>query len=279
MKDFNLDSVITFFKGISFVQIMRIGLIFLGGIILIRLIQIFFLKIIFRKSNLQSQMMIKKIVNYTGFLLLLIIVLSELGISLTALLGAAGILGLAIGVASQKSLGNIISGFFMVTEKSFEIGDVITVGDKTGIVHSVTLLSVMLKTFDNLLIRIPNETLISTDIINITKFPIRRMDIVVSVGYKSDMDIVLKTLTRIGKENIFCLDDPAPMILITSLADSGIVIKFGVWFDKSQYIETRNSVMSDILNKFRKENILIPFPQITVNYPEQTQNSNSVAKN
>ena len=212
-------------------------------------------------------MLVGKLVNYLGFILVLIVVLSELGISLTALLGAAGILGLAIGVASQKSLGNIISGFFMVTEKSFEIGDVITVGDKTGIVYSVELLSIMLKTFDNLLIRIPNETLISTDIINITRFPIRRMDIVVSVAYKSDLDLVLRTLQKIGEENIFCLDEPAPFLLIKSFDDSGISVKFGVWFDKSQYIDTRNSIMKEIHEGFRKMSIEIPFPQVTVNYP------------
>mgnify|MGYP000176841941 CR=1 FL=1 len=160
-----------------------------------------------------------------------------------------------------------LGGFFIITEKSFEIGDVITVGDKTGVVNSVELLAVMLKTFDNLLIRIPNETMISTDITNITRFPIRRMDIQISVAYHSDLEQVLQILQKIGNENVYCFDEPAPLLLIKSFEDSGIVIKFGIWFDKLQYIETRNSVMRDIINEFRENHIEIPFPQVTLNYP------------
>ena len=269
MQDFNLnmDSIKNFFKNLSYEQLLKVVIIIVAGFIIIRLLRALLMRTVFKRANKQNQMMIRKLINYSGFILLLIIILSELGISLTALLGAAGILGIAFGVASQKSLGNIISGFFMVTEKSFEIGDVITVGDKTGVVHSVELLSIMLKTFDNLLIRIPNETLISTDIINITRFPIRRMDLSVSVSYKSDLNLVMKTLRRIGAENPYCLDEPAPFLMISSFDDSGISLRFGVWFDKTQYIDTRNSIMNTIIEEFRRLNIEIPFPQVTINHP------------
>jgi small-conductance mechanosensitive channel len=187
-----------------------------------------------------------------------------LGLKLSALLGAAGVIGIAVGVASQKSLGNIISGFFMVTEKSFEIGDVITVGDKTGVVYSVELLSIMLKTFDNLLIRIPNETLISTDVVNITRFPIRRMDLFLSVSYDSDLGLVMDVLQKTARNNSHCLDEPNPFILIKSFEDSGISIQYGIWFEKTDYVETRNSIMQDLLGEFRKSGIVIPYPHITV---------------
>lgn len=267
MQELNLGALKDSLSKISYEQVLRIIIIIVAGFVLIKLIRAILIKTVFRKTNEQHKMLTRKLVNYIGFSLLLIVVLSELGISLTALLGAAGVLGIALGVASQKSLGNIISGFFMVTEKSFEIGDVITVGDKTGLVHSVELLSIMLKTFDNLLIRIPNETLISTDIINITRFPIRRMDIVVSVSYRADLEFVLQTLKKIGNENAFCLDEPAPFLMIKSFDDSGISLKFGVWFDKNQYVDTRNSVMQDIITEFRTAGIEIPYPQVTVNYP------------
>ena len=210
MENIDFGRFADFLSNISYDQLLRIAIYLPLGIIIIRLVRLLLVKVVFKKSNKQNQMLVSKLVNYSGFIILLIILLSELGISLTALLGAAGIVGIAVGVASQKSLGNVISGFFMVTEKSFEIGDVITVGDKTGVVHSVELLSIKLKTFDNLLIRIPNETLISTDIINITRFPIRRMDLVLSVGYKSDLDLVLGTLGKIAADNVYCLDEPGP---------------------------------------------------------------------
>ena len=104
-------------------------------------------------------------------------VLSIFDIDLTALLGAAGIAGLTIGVASKNSVGNIISGIFLISEKSFQVGDVVKIKDKTGIVYSIDLLSIKLRTFDNLYVRIPNENIINSDVTTVTRFPIRRMDI------------------------------------------------------------------------------------------------------
>ena len=188
------------FGSIPYELLLEALILLIIGILSVRLIRFLILKLIMKKSALQNQMLMGKLINYTGFFIVLIIILAQLGLKLSALLGAAGIMGIAIGVASQKSLGNIISGFFMVTEKSFEIGDVITVGDKTGIVYSIELLSIMLKTFDNLLIRIPHETLISTNIVNITRFPIRRMDLFLTVDYKTDMGHVTELLGNIARK-------------------------------------------------------------------------------
>ncbi len=264
MENLNFDTIKGFLTNLSYNQIFKIIAFIIAGMIIIRLVRILLVRTFFKHSNRQNQMLMLKLINYTGFLIILIIVLSELGISLTALLGAAGVLGIALGVASQKSLGNIISGFFMVTEKSFEIGDSITVGDKTGTVHSVELLSIKLKTYDNLLIRIPNETLITTDVINITRFPVRRMDLVLSVAYSSDLDQIITILKKVASDNIYCLDEPGPFIMIKSFENSGIELKFGIWFDKNQYVETRNSIMKHILEEFKKAGVEIPYPHVTI---------------
>ena len=146
-------------------------------------------------------------------------VLNRLHINIKTLLGAAGVLGIVLGIASQTSIGNVISGIFIISEKTFEIGDLIRVGDKTGTVYSIDLLSVKLKTLDNLLIRIPNQTMISTEVTNITKFPIRRMDITVSVAYKEDLKKVMDILKTLVKENPLCLDEPEPLIVIQQFGD------------------------------------------------------------
>ena len=114
-------------------------------------------------------------------------VLGELGVKLTALLGAAGIVGIAVGFASQTSVSNIISGLFLISEKPFAIGDVLKVGGTTGIIQSIDLLSIKIRTFDNLFVRIPNEKILSSEVTNITRFPIRRMDIVFQVDYGQDL--------------------------------------------------------------------------------------------
>ncbi len=255
---------INIFGNVDVEQLLKVILIFLAGFFLIRATRFMLNRCFKKNANPQTRMLISKMVDYIGFALLMMIILAELGLKLSTILGAAGILGLAVGVASQKSLGNIISGIFLVTEKSFEIGDVIRVGDQTGVVYSIDLLSIMLKSFDNLLIRIPNETLISSNITNITRFPIRRLDISVTVSYKDDLTHVMETLKAIAGENTNCLDEPAPFILIKDFADSGISVQFGLWFDKSRYVDTKNSVMQDIHRRFREEGIEIPYTHIKI---------------
>lgn len=248
-------------------QILLVVLIFVAGLFTLRLVKFFINKSLQKNANQQTRMLINKVVEYIGISVLHMVILAELGLKLSTLLGAAGILGIAVGVASQKSLGNIISGIFLVTEKSFEIGDVIRVEEKTGVVYSIDLLSIMLKTFDNLLIRIPNETLISTSITNITRFPIRRMDIQILVAYKENLQHVLETLKSISADNTLCLDEPEPFLMIKEFADSGIQIHFGIWFEKSRFVDTKNSLMMDIHNRFREEGIEIPFTHITIVNP------------
>src|SRR5665648_1221603 len=117
----------------------------------------------------QRMMLITRTIVYTGYIGIVLIVIRELDYDITALFGAAGVVGIVIGVASQTSIGNIISGLFLVSEKSFELGDVVRVGDKSGTVYAIDLLSIKVRTFDNLLIRIPHQTVISTELVNITK--------------------------------------------------------------------------------------------------------------
>lgn len=245
-------------------KLIRILIIAGAGTLIINLLKWSLIKVIRKKANPQSKMIMKKIINYTGFAVLALIIFSELGLELSAILGAAGIFGIAIGIASQKSLGNIISGFFIVSENSFEIGDVIRVGDRVGIVHSVELLSIMLRTFDNMLIRIPNEVMISTDFVNITRYPIRRMDIMIQVSYGEDLDLVMEVLKGISNMNVYALDEPEPFIMLKDFADSGINVQFGIWFDKSDYRDAKNTIIKDIINRFREAGITIPYQHITI---------------
>jgi small-conductance mechanosensitive channel len=205
-------------------------------------------------------MIARKAVTYTGFFLVLMAVLGELGVKLTALLGAAGIVGIAVGFASQTSVSNIISGLFLISEKPFAIGDVIKIGSTTGIIQSIDLLSVKIRTFDNTFVRIPNEKILSSEVTNITRFPIRRMDITFQVSYEENLDRVREVLGDIARANPWCLDEPAPVVVLSDFKDSGIDVLFGLWFAKADFLDLKNSIMQDILARFRAEGISIPYP-------------------
>jgi small-conductance mechanosensitive channel len=212
----------------------------------------------------QTTMLIRKAILYGGTVFITISVLYEMGFGLGPLLGAAGVVGIALGFASQTSVSNLISGIFLISEKPFAVGDVIRVGDKTGIILSIDLLSLKMRTFDNQFVRIPNETLIKTDVVNITRFPIRRLDINVGVAYKEDVARVKEVLADIARRNPYCLDQPEPLVLFLNFGDSALEFLFGVWFVKEDFLKLRNAIMQDIKERFDAEGIEIPFPHRTM---------------
>jgi small-conductance mechanosensitive channel len=190
--------------------------------------------------------------------------LRELGFDLTILLGAAGILTVAVGFASQTSASNIISGLFLLGEKPFAIGDIIQIDSIIGEVLSIDFLSIKLRTFDNLFVRIPNETLIKTTFVNISRFPVRRLDLTIGVAYKENIARVRELLLRAADENPTCMEEPAPVCVVEQFGASSVDIKFSVWVRQTQHRNLKDSLLEDIKELFDKEKIEIPFPHMSI---------------
>jgi small-conductance mechanosensitive channel len=243
---------------------LRVAATIVIGLVLVRLLAVVSQRYIMKKSTLQRQMIVRKIISYTGFSLVVMAVLGELGVKLTALLGAAGIVGIAVGFASQTSVSNIISGLFLISEKPFAIGDVIRIGTTTGIIQSIDLLSIKIRTFDNLFVRIPNEKILSSEVTNITRFPIRRMDIVFQVDYEQDLARVHGILAEIADANPWSLDEPEPAIMLNEFKESGIEVMLGLWFAKSDFVALKNTIMHEISSRFDTEGIRFAHPRRSV---------------
>lgn len=217
-----------------------------------------------KRFTAQTSMLIRKGIFYFGSILIIMTILYQMEFKLTAILGAAGIAGIAIGFASQTSVSNIISGLFLISEKPFAVGDLIQVGDTKGIILSIDLLSVKLRTFDNQYIRIPNETLIKNQVTNITRFPIRRLDIKLGVAYKEDIGKVREVLLDIAEKNPYCLDEPEPIVRFVNFGDSALEFLFAVWCVKTDYLDLSTKIMQEIKERFDAEGIEIPFPHRTL---------------
>jgi small-conductance mechanosensitive channel len=219
----------------------------------------------------QFIMLLSKGVVYVGSTIVILMALQQAGVKLGTLLGAAGIAGVAIGFAAQTSLSNLISGLFLIWERPFAVGDVLQTGGDQGVVYSIDLLSVQLRTYNNQLVRIPNETLIKSPFTNVTRFPIRRMDISIGVAYKEDMEQVVQILKEVADQNPYCLDEPEPLIVFKGFGDSALEFQFSPWFAKTDYIALRNSLLMEVKKRFDAEDIEIPFPHRTLYAGEATK--------
>jgi small-conductance mechanosensitive channel len=217
-----------------------------------------------RQSSAQQGLIVGKLIWYVGLMAILLTTMSELGFSLAPLLGAAGVLGIALGFASQTSVSNVISGFFLMAEQPFVVDDVIQIGTTVGRVLSIDMISVKLRTFDNRFVRIPNESIIKSEVTNITRFPIRRADIDLGVAYKEDLGRVREVLLDVAARNPLCLMEPEPILIVQGYADSAVTYRLGVWATRENWLEMKNSMHEDIKTRFDAEGIEIPFPHRTL---------------
>ncbi|HOV94158.1 MAG TPA: mechanosensitive ion channel family protein [Spirochaetales bacterium] len=225
------------------------------------LLEIILHRVLRRTMTRQKDQLLRKTLRYTAWIIAIVTVLQGAGVNLTALLGAAGIAGIAVGFAAQTSISNLISGVFLISEKPFQVGDVIQVGDVTGTVLSIDLLSVKIQTFDNRFVRIPNESIIKTNVINNTRFPIRRLDIWITVSYNTDLQKVAAVLKDLAARNLYALGNPEPFIFFDKYDVSGINVLFGVWYEQSKFVDLKNSILSEIQARFGEEGIVIPYPK------------------
>ncbi|TVS11076.1 MAG: mechanosensitive ion channel family protein [Wenzhouxiangella sp.] len=215
--------------------------------------------------------LLRRVIFYVVVGLFVASAMRELGFSLAVLMGAAGVLTVAIGFASQTTASNLISGLFLIGERSFEIGDIIKVGATVGEVLSIDALSVKLRTMDNLYVRIPNETLIKSEVTTLSRFPIRRFDLAVGVAYKENLDRVREVLMTVAEANVHCLDEPAPLFIFTGFGDSSLDIQFSIWARRENFLTLRNSISSEIKQAFDEAGIEIPFPHRTIYTGEVTK--------
>ena len=209
----------------------------------------------------QHQFLARRLIVGVIYGVALVWALSELGLSVGVILGAAGVLTVAIGFAAQTAVSNLISGLFLVVERPFELGDVIETGNRTGEVVAIDLMSTKLRTFDNLYVRIPNEVLLKAEVVNLTHYDIRRHDLKLTVSYETDLDQLRDILLAAAKRVPLCLDEPAPAFLVLELGQSGIGVQYSAWGHRTTFIEMRNQLQREVVETFASAGIEIPFPQ------------------
>jgi small-conductance mechanosensitive channel len=217
-----------------------------------------------RSSNPQRGLIVGKLIWYLGLAAIVMSLLTELGFSLAPLLGAAGIVGIALGFASQTSVSNVISGLFLMAEEPFRVGDVIELGQTRGRVLSIDMLSVKIRTFDNRFVRVPNETIIKSEVVNVTRFPIRRVDVHVGVAYKEDTARVHEVLLEVARRNPLCLMEPEPRLIFQGYGESSLNYLFAVWATRENWLNLKTSIHEESKRALDAAHIELPFPHRTL---------------
>jgi small-conductance mechanosensitive channel len=197
----------------------------------------------------------RSVVYYLCMSVGVIAALREFGVEPTSLLVTGGLVTVAVGFASQTSLANIISGIFLAADEPFKVGDAIRVGDIEGVVMSVDLLSTRLRTFDNLYVRVPNETLLKANIVNITHFSVRRADVLFEVRLDADLDTARAVMLEAAGEVPAVLVDPEPVVLVRTMGALTASLELRAWVKTEQYIQARDALFSAIHARLRARGV------------------------
>lgn len=194
-------------------------------------------------------------------IVLLLAVVQLLGVPMTSMLAVLGAAGLAIGLALKDSLSNIASGFMLVALRPFKVGDVVTINGVTGKVELINIFQTRLRGADNQTVTLPNSLITTDSIINLTPDTMRRIELVVGIGYADDIDLARATVMEIMRSDPRVLADPAPDVLVYELAESSVNLGIRCHVENADYFATRCELTERVKKAFDRVGVSIPFPQ------------------
>jgi len=196
--------------------------------------------------------------------MLFISVIQMIGVATTSFIAVLGAAGLAIGFALQGTLANFAGGALLLIFKPYKVGDLIQAQGHLGVVKEIQIFTTILLNPQNKTIILPNGAVSNGDIMNFTKEGILRVDITVGISYDSDMKKAKEVLMDVLKSDEKVLEDPAPFVGVSELADSSVNLAVRPWATSGDYWDVFFGITEKCKNALDKNGITIPFPQMDV---------------
>ena len=197
------------------------------------------------------------------YVVLGLIVASRLGIDVTSIVALASVLTLAVSLALQNILANVIGGFTILYTQPFHSGDFVEIAGQSGTVEEINMTYTKLATPDNRLVSIPNSSVIAAQIVNFSATGTRRVDISVSASYDMNPQAVIDALVLAGTVDKVLLD-PAPFAAVDAYADSVIKYVLRVWVKAEDYWDVYFAVNQNVNKIFREQHIQMSYPHLNV---------------
>ncbi|MBE6598941.1 MAG: mechanosensitive ion channel [Ruminococcaceae bacterium] len=204
-------------------------------------------------------------------ILIIIVVVDIIGVPSASLIAVLGSAGVAIGLALQGGLSNIAGGVIIMFCRPFHVGDFIITGAGSGVVQDIGIYYTKITTPDNQDIVLPNSTLTSSPITNLSTQETRRLDFDFSVAYSTDIDLARKVLLAAAQNNDLVLKDPTPEVFVAAHGESALTIKLRVWCNSADYWTVHFDMFEDVKKAFDQFAIEIPLPQVTVHMAEEKE--------
>lgn len=219
---------------------------------------------IFNKIEKSLQTFLLSFINTSLKIILFVSVASFIGVPMTSLITIIGSAAVAIGLALQGGLSNLAGGVMILFFKPFQVGDFVDTHADSGVVTEISLFYTTLRTVDNRVAMLPNGNLVNNPVINYSKLPERRLDLKVSVDYKTDIEKVKKVITEVASKDERIIKEKDIFVHLNEMSDSSLDFVVRVWVKTEDYWNVNFDLKEKIKEALDKNKISIPFPQMDV---------------
>jgi small-conductance mechanosensitive channel len=217
-----------------------------------------------RKVDITVVHFFAALVRYVTLAFAIIAALGRLGIETSSIIAVIGAAGLAVGLALQGSLSNFAAGVLLVSLRPFRAGEQVQIGNVTGNVEQVHIFSTTLLTADSKEVVIPNGKIIADCIVNYSRHPLRRIDLVIGVGYQNRIDEVKTTIMSVLEGHPSIVKNRDMMVRLGELAASSLNFHIRVWVRNADYWDTYYDLLEGIKDALDTSHIDIPYPQMDI---------------
>ena len=208
---------------------------------------------------------LRNVVFVALFILIIITALTNLGVQTTSIIAVLGTAGLAIGLSLKDSLSNLAGGILIVVLRHFKKDDLVVIGSVTGKVQEVNLFQTKLVTLDNQVVIMPNSMVVSAPVTNVNVNPTRRMDLIFSVSYTSDLQKAKTILEEVFASDEYVLQDPKPLVGVDVLNASSVDFMVRFWVKTGENINAKLKLLQKVKTRFDAEGIEIPYNKLDIN--------------
>ncbi|MDD7246453.1 MAG: mechanosensitive ion channel family protein [Eubacteriales bacterium] len=263
MDAFN-ELLFKFFTGTG-ITIARTVAIFIFGLLAVKLIMLIANKIAVRaKIEKTVSSFILSVINVLLYFALLLFTGKSAGISTASFVALISAAGLAISLALKDSLSNLANGFIILGSKPFVVGDYVAVNGVEGTVKSIGFFNTKLVSYDNIMITLPNSSLIGSSVTNYTANPTRRVTVSLKFSYDVDTDKVGEIMTEVGKSFKEVLTSPAPSAVVDSFTDSAVVMTLRLWTPTEMYWDVLFKVNEKLVSELQKSGVDVSMNKLDV---------------
>ena len=260
-----LDTLLTSLSGsLFFKKLMGTVLILVIGVLVIRVIMRLITAAL-EKSHLEkaAHSLILSLARAAMYILLFLIAASLMGIDVSSIVALASVLTLALSLALQNMVSNLIGGFVILYTHPFHSGDYVEIAGQGGTVKEISMTYTVLATPDNRIISIPNSAVAAAQVVNYSSADSRRVELTVTASYDAPTQKVLDALVLAGTVDNALLN-PAPSAVIVSYDDSAIRYSLRIWVKPGDYWDVYFQVNQRIKDVFDQQGIEMTYPHLNV---------------